>query len=60
MPYLYEDLTKKIIGAAQKVYNTLGYGYKEKQYQRAIEETLRSLSINYKRELKHIKHLTFE
>ena len=28
--YLYEDLSKKIIGAAYKVYNTLGYGFKEK------------------------------
>lgn len=36
MSYLYEDSTKKIIAAAYKVYNTLGYGYKEKDFQKAL------------------------
>jgi hypothetical protein len=35
MRYLHEELSKKIIGGAFKVYNTLGYGYKEKDFQKA-------------------------
>ena|SRR3989344_50663 len=51
MPYLYEDLTKKIIGAAQKVYNTLGYGYKEKDFQKALAAELETLGFKVQLEL---------
>jgi GxxExxY protein len=33
---LYEDLTYKIIGAAQEVYNELGSGYLESVYEDAL------------------------
>jgi len=49
--YLYEDITEKIIGVAFSVYNRLGYGYREKEYQRALEEDLKKFSLNFKREL---------
>lgn len=34
--YLYSGITEKIIGAAYKVYNTLGYGFLEKVYENAL------------------------
>ena len=46
--YKYVELTHKIIGCAMKVYNTLGNGFQEKIYQRALaiemaKQTLKSL-----------------
>ncbi|MCL5795122.1 MAG: GxxExxY protein [Patescibacteria group bacterium] len=49
--FLYKELTHKIIGLIFNVYNELGFGYQEKYYQRALEETLKSSSLSYKREL---------
>ena len=51
MSYLYEDLSKQIIGAAYKVYNTLGYGYKEKDFQKALAAELSALGFKVTREL---------
>jgi hypothetical protein len=34
--YLYQDLTEKIIGGLFTVYNGLGFGYREKEYQKAF------------------------
>lgn len=51
MELLHKDLSYQIIGALYKVYNTLGYGYKEKEYQRAFAEELKSLGLENKREL---------
>tara|TARA_R110000868_G_scaffold217217_1_gene467295 strand:+ start:244 stop:423 length:180 start_codon:yes stop_codon:yes gene_type:complete len=34
--YLHSDLTGKIIKAYYRVYNTLGYGFLEKVYERAM------------------------
>lgn len=34
-----------------KIYNNLGYGYKEKEYQKAFETELENLKLNFKREL---------
>jgi GxxExxY protein len=34
--YKYTELTHTIIGCAMKVYNTLGNGFQEKIYQRAL------------------------
>ena len=51
MAYLYEGLSKKIIGAAFKVYNTLGYGYKEKDFQKALHAELIALGLKVTREL---------
>lgn len=36
MAYLYEELTRKIIGCFFEVYNALGYGFLEKVYERAL------------------------
>lgn len=46
--YLYEDLTGKIIGVSYKVYNELGYGYREKIYKRAYAEEFKGQGINFK------------
>jgi GxxExxY protein len=51
MNYLYQDSTSKIIGAAQKVYNTLGYGYKEKDFQKALVTELENLGMKATSEL---------
>ncbi len=51
MNLLYSEETEKIIGALYKVYNTLGYGYREKEYQRAFSSELEKLGIGFKREL---------
>ena len=40
---LHEDITKKIIKSYYKVYNTLGYGFLEKVYQKALLIELRGL-----------------
>lgn len=49
--YPHEGLTRIIVGALYNVYNTLGYGYREKEFQRAFEQELKNLGLNYKREL---------
>ena len=51
MELLYQDQTKLIIGALFKVYNQLGYGYREKEYQRAFASELERLGLKFKREL---------
>ncbi len=42
----FEDVTKAIIGAAFEVYNTLGYGYLEKVYQKSMQVELLQRGIN--------------
>ena len=42
----YEDITEKIIKAFYTVYNTLGYGFLEKVYERAIIIELKKLGLN--------------
>ena len=41
--YKHREITEKIIGAAQRVHNTLGYGFLEKVYQNALVIELRTL-----------------
>lgn len=48
---VYPDECYQIIGVCFEVYNKLGYGYKEKFYQEAIEEIFKERNINFKREL---------
>jgi GxxExxY protein len=43
--YKHSELTKKIIGAFYKVYNTLGYGFLEKVYINALLIELRKLGL---------------
>ncbi|MBS1531754.1 MAG: GxxExxY protein [Bacteroidetes bacterium] len=47
----YQTLTEKIIGCAMKVHSTLGNGFQEVIYQRALEIELRKSSLNYAREM---------
>jgi len=47
---LYEDLSYKIRGCAFRVYNTLGFGHKEKVYQEALAMELEKESLVFKKE----------
>lgn len=46
----YEDLTRKVIGCAMEVHNTLGIGFPEVIYQRALAYELKMEGINFVRE----------
>jgi GxxExxY protein len=43
---LHEEITQKIIKAFYKVYNTLGYGFLEKVYQKALLIELRGMGLH--------------
>ncbi|MCB0605079.1 MAG: GxxExxY protein [Ignavibacteriae bacterium] len=47
----YEELTHKIIGCAMKVHNTLGNGFQEVIYQRALAIEMNKLGIEFQREM---------
>lgn len=47
---LYPKLSYKIVGLLFEVYNTLGYGLREKTYQSAIEEQLKCHKLSYIKE----------
>ncbi len=49
--YKYSELTSKIIGCAMKVHSTLGNGFQEVIYQRALAIEFRKNNIFYEREL---------
>ena len=46
-----EDLTEKIIGAFYKVYNSLGYGFLEKVYERALVVEFGKLGLSFGRQV---------
>ena len=48
--FKYEEITKKIIGAAMKVHAALGNGFQEVIYQRALEIELRKCGLEFVRE----------
>jgi GxxExxY protein len=48
--FKFGEITEKIIGAAMRVHNTLGCGFQEVIYQRALELELRLIPVNYVRE----------
>ncbi len=48
--YYKSDITGKVIRCAQKVHSTLGNGFQEVIYQRALEIELRNENINFTRE----------
>ena len=50
MPLEYEELTGQIISAAIEVHSTLGPGFVEPVYQKAMEVELRLREISYERE----------
>ncbi len=43
--YLHSELTDKIINAFYEVYNTLGYGFLEKVYEKAMINELKSKGL---------------
>jgi len=45
---VYPELSFKIIGAAFSVFNELGWGLSEKQYQQALAKELTDLGISFK------------
>jgi GxxExxY protein len=49
---VYKDECYKIIGLIFEVFNNLGYGYKEKIYQKAIAETFKQNKIDFKEQLR--------
>ena len=50
MEYKYSDITEKIIGAAMKVHSTLGNGFQEVIYQRALALQMEVDKISFIRE----------
>lgn len=46
----YKDITEKIIGAAMKVHATLGNGFQEVIYQRALEIEMKLSGLSFQRE----------
>ena len=50
----YEDLTHKIIGCAMKVHSTLGNGFQEVIYQRALAIELEKNRLSFTREMEMI------
>jgi GxxExxY protein len=48
--YKYKDITGNIIGAAMQVHKTLGNGFQEVIYQRALEIEMPNYGLNFKRE----------
>lgn len=51
MIMLFEDLTKKIIGCAIEVHKSLGNGFQEVIYQRALEIEMRLARLEFNREM---------
>ena len=48
--FKYGDVTEKIIGAAFRVHGTLGNGFQEVIYQRALELEFKTMELPYARE----------
>lgn len=48
--FKYSDITEKIIGTAFRVHNTLGNGFQEVIYQRALELEFKRIPLDYARE----------
>lgn len=49
--YKYSDITRTIIGAAMKVHSTLGNGFQEVIYQRALAIEMEKQGLSFQREL---------
>lgn len=47
----YEEITHKIIGCAMKVHSTLGNGFQELIYQRALAIEMEKHGLAYNREM---------
>lgn len=49
--YKYKEITEKIIGAAMRVHSSLGNGFQEVIYQRALEIEMQDSGLMFAREL---------
>jgi GxxExxY protein len=49
--YKYSDITRRVIGAAMKVHSTLGNGFQEVIYQRALAIEMAKQGLSCQREL---------
>ncbi len=49
--YKYSDITEKIIGCCMKVHNTLGNGFQEVIYQRALATEFEKINLPFAREV---------
>jgi GxxExxY protein len=49
--YLHSETTEKIIKAYYKVYNTLGYGFLEKVYEKAMMIELKKVGLHAERQV---------
>lgn len=49
--YKYKEITGEIIGASMKVHSTLGNGFQEVIYQRALAIEMKKSGLSYQREL---------
>lgn len=47
---IYKELSYKIVGISFEVFNELGYGYKEKHYEKIIEKYLLQNNIKFHRQ----------
>jgi len=47
---IYKKLSYQIVGVLYEVYNSLGYGYLEKYYEKAVEKCFKDAKIKYKRQ----------
>ena len=45
MELVHRDITQKIIGAAYEIYRTMGYGFLEKVYQKAMQVELQAVGV---------------
>jgi GxxExxY protein len=50
---IYKELSYKIVGILFEVYNSLGYGYQEKYYERAIERLFIFKNVQYKKQVSY-------
>jgi len=48
---IYKELSYEIMGCAFNVFKELGFGYREKYYQRALAEELKKAKIKFEKEL---------
>lgn len=50
---IHKELSYKVVGILYDVYNTLGYGHKEKHYQRAIAAAFKSEKITFQEQVSY-------
>ena len=48
---LYPELSYQVVGILFDIFTELGYGYRENQYQKAVEVALKSIKLGYEKEL---------